>query len=145
MTNDHLERSSLNRQVGFHLRQATSAVWADLVETLAPFRLKPQDYATLQIVEASPGCKQQDIANALRIQRPNMVPLIDRLVTQGLIFRQVNPVDRRSNALALTKAGRAMTARAGEAHRLHEARVAAALAGNDAKAVLDALRKLAQL
>jgi len=124
MGSDFLAASGLHQQLGFVLRQASIAVWHDLTRTLEPFGLKPQSYATLLLVGTRPGCKQQDIADALDIQRPNMVALIDRLVDAGWLRRDANAADRRSYALNLTGAGQKLLADSRAAHRAHEARIA---------------------
>ena len=142
MTNEFLVRSGLADQPGFVMRQASLAVWNDLVTTLATVALKPQSYAALLITDTSPGCKQQDIADALGIARPNLVALIDALVERGLVERGVNAGDRRSYALTLTDAGRTLLDKGRVAHRLHEARLADALSPAEAAALLASARKL---
>ena len=139
-----LEASGLHRQLGFVLRQAHYAVWQDLVRTLEPVGLKPQSYATLLLVEATPGCKQQDIADALDIQRPNIVALIDRLVAASLLQRKTNASDRRSYALSLTKAGVALLNKSRKAHDAHEARVEALL-HQEHEATVDLCARLARI
>jgi len=125
MRNAVLVASGLDLQLGFALRQASTAVWNDVVRTLQPFGLKPQTYATLLLIEASPGCKQQDIADALGIQRPNIVAMIDRMVEAGWIERQTNEHDRRSYALTLTSTGQSLLDASRAAHSDHEARTQA--------------------
>jgi DNA-binding MarR family transcriptional regulator len=142
LANAFLVRSGLADQPGFVMRQASLAVWSDLVTTLATVALKPQSYAALLIIDTSPGCKQQDIADALGIARPNLVALIDALVERDLVERGVNAGDRRSYALSLTAGGRALLKEGHAAHRLHEARLAEALGADEAAALLAAARKL---
>lgn len=144
-SNPFLVASGLHRQSGFVLRQASTAIWADLVVTLEPFGLKPQSYATLLIVAANPGCKQQDVADALAIQRPNMVALIDRLVASDWIARSVNAEDRRSYALTLTAAGATLLDASRVAHRAHEERVTALLGASALNALLASCEKLARI
>lgn len=143
--NPWLQRSGLDQQLGFLLGEASMAVWGDLRSTLAAAGLKPQSYAALLIVGTSPGCKQQDVAHALGIQRPNLVALIDGLVTQGLIERAVNAADRRSYALTLTPAGQALLAKGREVHLAHEERLATAIAGADHPQLIAILHKLGKL
>jgi DNA-binding MarR family transcriptional regulator len=145
MSTAFLEASGLHRQLGFVLRQAYTAVWQDLIRTLEPFGLKPQTYATLLLVEATPGCKQQDVADALDIQRPNIVALIDRLVEAGWLRRETNPSDRRSYALSLTEAGNKLLAESRAAHEVHEARTAALLENRDTRTLVAACARLAKL
>ena len=142
MANEFLVRSGLADQPGFVMRQASLAVWNDLVTTLATVGLKPQSYAALLIIDTSPGCKQQDIADALGIARPNLVALIDGLVERGLAERGVNADDRRSYALTLTDAGKTLLTRGRAAHARHETWLTNALGDTDRAALLAAVRCL---
>jgi DNA-binding MarR family transcriptional regulator len=145
MSDDFLKASGLHEQPGFVLRQASIAVWQDLVRTLEPFGLKPQSYATLLLVAATPGCKQQDVADALDIQRPNMVALIDRLVDAGWLRRDTNSADRRSYALHLTDAGQKLLVESQGAHRAHEERVADLLGRGASKDFVESCMRLTRL
>lgn len=145
MGNAFLEASGLPTQLGFVLRHAYTAVWQDLTRTLEPFGLKPQSYATLLLVEATPGCKQQDVADALDIQRPNIVALIDKLVEAGWLHRATNTVDRRSYALSLTDAGQALLAESRAAFHAHEARTAALLDPRETGALIAACARLTMM
>jgi DNA-binding MarR family transcriptional regulator len=142
LANEFLNRSGLADQIGFVVRQASVAIWHDLVTTLATVDLKPQTYAALLIIDTSPGCKQQDIADALGIARPNLVALIDGLVERSLAARGINVEDRRSYALTLTDKGRALLDQGRAVHRLHEARIADSLSDAEATALLATARKL---
>ena len=108
-----LKAAGLADSVGFQLKLAQAAVWADLVAALAPFGLRPSHYSALLILRATPGSRQQDIGEALGIQRPNLVAMIDGLEKRGLLTRTVNPADRRSYALALTPDGAVLLDEAG--------------------------------
>jgi DNA-binding MarR family transcriptional regulator len=141
--NAHLQASGLADQVGFGLRFAHAAVWGDLVATLEPFSLRPQHYAALLIITHSPGCRQQDIGEALGLFRSNLVALIDDLTGRGLVTRGVNADDRRSYALTLSEAGAALMPRVNAAHALHGERVATALRGYDPALLLEMLERLA--
>jgi DNA-binding MarR family transcriptional regulator len=145
VSSDFLMASGLHEQLGFVLRQASIAVWHDLTSTLEPFGLKPQSYATLLLVGTTPGCKQQDVADALDIQRPNMVSLIDRLVDAGWLRRDANPTDRRSYALSLTDAGQKLLVDSQKAHRAHEARIAGVLGGSASKDFVDTCMRLTRV
>lgn len=134
----------LGRQVGFFLRLAQVAVFKDLLAALESFGLRLTDYSVLLVIEANPGLKQQSIGEALRIQRPNLVAIIDALERRGLVRRDAAPGDRRSHALGITPAGVALLERANAAQAAHEARVRAALGPSDREALLEALARLAE-
>jgi DNA-binding MarR family transcriptional regulator len=137
-----LAETGLSDRLGFALRFAQSAVWGDLVAAFEPFGLRPGHYSALLMLRARPGCRQQDIGEALRVQRPNLVTMIELLERRGLVARTVNPTDRRSYALHLTEAGAALLDAMDEAHRAHEARLAALLGPIAPAALLPGLRRL---
>ena len=140
-----IHMAGLDRQVGFVLRLAQVAVFKDLLAALKPFELRLADFSALLVIEANPGLKQQSLGEALRIQRPNLVAIIDQLEERGLVKRGAAPGDRRSYALTLTSAGTALLAKAKIVHARHEKRLAAAIGGFDSDALLTALTRIADV
>lgn len=104
---------------GYLLRRASSAAIAELNRRLAGVGLRHTDVAMLMLVEASPGITQSEAGRVLDIQRANMVPLVARLEGRGVLRRR--QVDRRSQALELTRRGRVLLGRARRAVIAHEA------------------------
>lgn len=135
----------LDAQIGFVLRLAQVAVFKDLIEALRPFGLRPTDFSVLLVIEGTPGLKQQAVGEALSIQRPNLVTIIDQLEGRGLVKRGAAPGDRRSYALALTPDGEALLTQAKAAHLEHADRVTAALGDMDKHMVLEALSRIAAM
>jgi DNA-binding MarR family transcriptional regulator len=119
----------LETQVGFLLRLAQVAVFKDLITALKPFDLRPTDFSVLLVIEATPGLKQQEVGEALRIQRPNVVTILDQLQGRGLVLRGAVPGDRRSYALTLTPEGATLLAKAKAAHARHDRKVSSASGG----------------
>lgn len=56
-----------------------------------------------------------DIAHKLGISKPNMTPIIDKLIKEDLVCRQEDPHDRRIVRVELTKKAHDM----GESHKQH--------------------------
>lgn len=54
------------------------------------------------------GVRQGALAEALAIEGPTLVRVLDQLVASGLMLRQEDPTDRRAKTLHLTEAGRAL-------------------------------------
>jgi len=140
-----LVETGLTDRLGFLLRYAQNLVWNDLVAAFEAFGLRPAHYSALLMLRARPGCRQQDIGEALGIQRPNLVAMIETLERRGLIARAVNPADRRSYALRLTGVGARTLDEMDVAHHAHEERVAALLAPMRPETLLPGLRRLAGL
>ncbi|WP_040810592.1 MarR family winged helix-turn-helix transcriptional regulator [Nocardia concava] len=60
------------------------------------------------LAESSSELSQQDMANAMEIDRSEVVRLIDSLEKAGLVTRTRDPEDRRKYRLAITAAGNRM-------------------------------------
>jgi len=72
-------------------------------------------YAVLVAIADTDGPSQQDVADALGIDRATLVTLADDLEARKLIRRARNDWDRRAYALRLTSGGAALM---NEAHTL---------------------------
>jgi DNA-binding MarR family transcriptional regulator len=89
---------------GFALRRAAHAMMSALAEDLASIELKISDASVLLLVDGRDDMTSSRIGDLLDIQRANMVPLLARLESAGLIARE--PLDRRSSAIVLTDEGK---------------------------------------
>ncbi|GGF39291.1 transcriptional regulator [Aliidongia dinghuensis] len=118
----------LDGLLGYRLRRAQVAVFADFAQTMAAYELTPGQFGTLALIAANPGLSQTALGTALGIDRSSVVPLIDKLERRGLVERAPHPRDRRSHALRLTGAGTALFEDAREAVARHEAHIFAPLA-----------------
>jgi len=107
--------------LGYHVRRLSFVVMSDLTESLAPLGLKPADASILLAISEVPGVTQSDLGRALGIRRANMTPLIAALMARGLVERE--PVDGRSQALRLSRAGRRTCRAAHQIVKDHEARL----------------------
>ncbi|WP_371037421.1 MULTISPECIES: MarR family winged helix-turn-helix transcriptional regulator [unclassified Rhodosalinus] len=113
--------------IGYHMRRAMAALQADLADTLAPFGLRMIPFSVLVLIVDNPGLRPSQIAEALAIERSNLVSLIDGLAREGLVVRQPVAGDRRAHALSATARGAALCARARAAVAQHDARMSAGL------------------
>ena len=140
-----LETTGLSRYIGFVLRFAHSAVWSDLVKALQPYDVRPVHYSMLLILNTAPGARQQEIGEALSIQRPNLVALIDEMEERGIVCRQPHPADRRSHALYLTDEGAVLLTKLRQVHQAHERRLNALFTADERRSLLEELTRLARL
>jgi DNA-binding MarR family transcriptional regulator len=113
----------LNQSVGYMLRRAQLAVFADFGEALAELGLRPAQFGVLSVLDRNPGVTQSRVCAALGIRHANFVSIIGSLERRGLVERSSSRTDRRSKSLTLTMAGRRALARASEMQRLHETRI----------------------
>lgn len=112
---------TLRNLVGYQMKRAFNVIQADLVKTLKPFDLRMLTYTALVLIVDNPGMRQSQLADAMEIERPNLVVIIDELERRELIVRDRVPTDRRAYALKATLAGRQLYEKAVSAVNAHEA------------------------
>ena len=93
---------------GYALRRAANAMMAELAGRLAAIDLRISDATVLLLVANRTDLTSSEIGKRLDIQRANMVPLLNRLESAGLIQRV--PIDGKSQAIVLTPDGEARLA-----------------------------------
>jgi DNA-binding MarR family transcriptional regulator len=140
-----LDLAGLSDAVGYVLRRAQLAVFADFIRRFAVLDLKPAQYSALVVIGNNPGRNQSEIAAALGIQRTNFVAMLDELEARGLAERVRSPLDRRSHAVMLTPAGRALVARARDLQVDQERAIAAMLGPGGREILVDLANRLAAL
>ncbi len=112
--------ATLQGLLGYHLKRSFNVVQADLARTLKPLDLRMLTYTALVFVVDNPGLSQSQLAEAMDIERPNLVVIVDELEQRGLIVRDRVPTDRRAYALRATLKGRQLFERAVKAVHDHE-------------------------
>jgi len=93
---------ALDTLIGYHLRQASLVFYPDYRKAKG---VRQGLVGILSIVAANPGINQISVGKLLQIDAGNLVALIDDLVKDGLLERSVDPKDRRSRSLTITRAG----------------------------------------
>jgi MarR family transcriptional regulator for hemolysin len=65
----------------------------------------------VMIARLGDGARPGQVADAVGIEPPSLVRIIDQLVNAGLVLRQDDPSDRRAKTLSLTATGKRMAER----------------------------------
>lgn len=115
--------STLRLLHGYQIKRAFNVIQSDLNRTLKPFELRMITYTALIMIVDNPGLRQSQLAEAMDIERPNLVVIIDELERRDLILRDRLPSDRRAYALKATLAGRRLCEKAVAAVQAHEERL----------------------
>ena len=118
-----LRTGPLQDLIGYALRRAQGAVYADLNDALARISLRPLQYTMLLMVAENPGTSQTAVCEALGMQKANCVPTMSELERRGLIIRRKSATDARSYELHVTNKGKRILQRAGEVQSWHEQRL----------------------
>lgn len=133
-------RDPLPQYPGYALRRAAHATAAQLAARLGEIGLRQVDASVLLLLADNADVTASALGRQLEIQRANMVPLLKRLEDTGLIER--NPIDGKSQGLALTAAGRERMAQARSIIELFEAELIARVPQEHRNHLLPALDAL---
>lgn len=128
--------------IGYHLRKAQLAVFQDFARAVGAGELSPGQFGALMVVERNPGLSQTRLGQTLGIDRSTLVAVIDRLEERGLVERADAPHDRRSYALYVSKAGRALLGDLVARVRAHEAYIAGDLDAEEKASLIALLRRI---
>ena len=135
----------LSGYVGYALRRAQVAIFADFNQTLEGLDLRPGQFAVLILIDQNPGTSQSSVSAALGIQKANFVATIADLEKRGLVRRSKSESDGRTYSLGLTSRGRSLLQHAAELQALHEKRVIAQIGPEGRLQLLNLLARLAEL
>lgn len=126
--------------IGYQLRLAQRAIFADFAETVGDGNISPGLFGILVIVEANAGLTQQALADAAYLDRSTMVTVLDKLEDRGFVERRA--ADRRSNGLYLTSAGNALLRRLKRKVAQHERRVVKNLSVREREQLVELLQRI---
>jgi DNA-binding MarR family transcriptional regulator len=132
----------LREFVGYNAKRALAVIQTDVNAALKPFGLRMVTYSALIVIARNPGLKQADLAEALAIERPNIVPIIDELQAAKLVVRKRLPEDRRAYALHVTLPGQQVADAATIAVEGHNARMTAGMTDEEVVILNAALRRV---
>jgi DNA-binding MarR family transcriptional regulator len=140
----HLKDTMLRPLLGFQIALASVVANRIYEQTIERLRgLHRLEYSILMLVLENPGCTASGLAKELGISLPNMVLWLDRVSSKGLIEREPNRSDRRSNHLRLTAAGVGEAKEATAALLAAEATVLDSLSVGERAILLELLHKVA--
>ncbi|MGQ7818860.1 MarR family transcriptional regulator [Pseudomonas sp. A46] len=97
--------TSLDDLIGYAMRRAQLKVFQHLVNKLAVHDLRPAQFSAMAIIDQNPGLMQADLARALAIEPPQLVPLLNKLEARALAVRVRCKPDKRSYGIFLSKTG----------------------------------------
>lgn len=96
----------------------------------------------LILKEEKNGLSQQALSERLIVTKSNIVGLIDRLEKSGLVKRQPDPEDRRTNYVVLTSEGRAILEKVEGDYQAEVDRIMAGLSQAEKKSIINATEKM---
>jgi MarR family transcriptional regulator, lower aerobic nicotinate degradation pathway regulator len=93
------------RKPGFLIRRLHQVAARLFQEAGGEFDLTPLQYVALQVIDDRPGIDQISLSQATDIDRTTIIRIVRSLETDGRIRKACGDLDRRTNALFVTKKG----------------------------------------
>jgi DNA-binding MarR family transcriptional regulator len=135
----NLDLSYLESTIGYSIRRAQIAVFQDIYESFGELSITAVQFSVLAVVADNPGTNQADLAHALGVERPRMVPILDALETRGLAIRKAATSDRRHRLLFLTPEGEALLKELKKRFAVHQERMLRRLQASTSERFLEEL------
>ena len=142
-TKGGLDYGILTGLLGYRLRRAQAVVFGHFLETVGEAGISPGQFGVLVLIKENEGLSQSALAKGFGIERSTMVAVIDGLEKRGWVERVPSARDRRSYALSLTNAGRALLDRVTPEVEAHEKEIAAGLSAAERDQLIGLLARIA--
>ncbi len=141
-TKRRLKLGALQHNMGYLTRLARNAVRQSSGDFVGDLGFATGQITLLGLIAANDGVSQNDLARALLMRKSQVTGLIQDLVARGLVSRVEMGLDRRFNALSLTKTGAQAWRRARERVSRHSDTVLQVLAEDERVELSRLLRKV---
>ncbi len=139
---DEPNQSELLELVGYNCRRAYVQIHKTFLERMAGYQLRPVEFSVLAVLRANPLLTQKQLSRALNVSPPNLAVLLDRLQSRGLLTRERNPLDGRSQVLSLTEGGRQMVVKAERTAQALELEATSMLSDSERRTLIRLLQKI---
>ncbi|MCB5364795.1 MarR family transcriptional regulator [Pusillimonas sp. CC-YST705] len=100
-----VDQAVLLQSIGYSCLQTYLAIVPELKKQLATLGLRPVEYTILSVVKRNSGITQKRLGETIKVSPPNLATVLDRMEQDGLLARQRNPLDKRSQVLVLHSRG----------------------------------------
>ncbi|MET7393489.1 MarR family transcriptional regulator [Dactylosporangium sp. NPDC005572] len=127
----------------FLVRHAWLSLRGVVADALVQHDLSVAQFASLMMLEASPGLSVADVARKVSSARQSANEMLGGLERAGLVERRPHPNDRRAQQIYLTDAGRERLAAARPTVRQVEERLSAGFSADDLTVVRTWLARMA--
>ncbi len=128
--------------VGYNLKRAYMVLLPAAEAATIEQGLKVKTFSCLSVIAQNPGIAPSELAHRLRMERSNIVVVIDELETLDLIKREQNKSDRRRFSLTATLRGRRVLEKAFSAVQRNESQLMHRFSSDEKAKLIELLNKL---
>ncbi len=137
-----LNQDLLLSLVGYNCRRTYMTIMPLFHERMGKYDLRAVDFSVLSLLKANPNITQKRLSKAINVSPPNLANLLDGLEGRGLLMRQRNPLDKRSQTLILTPEGLRLCAKAEKTASELETEATSALTDEERNQLLGLMQKV---
>jgi MarR family transcriptional regulator, organic hydroperoxide resistance regulator len=138
-----VKKSRLQDQLGYIIASVNRQLEEELEERLRPAGVPIEQLRILELLSREErGHSMGEIAAQVLVEAPTMTKIIDRMVSEALVFRSPDPHDRRVVLINLAPGGKILYKRLKGVIIAQEDRLAKRLDGDKAQELRMLLREL---
>ncbi|WP_227268195.1 MarR family winged helix-turn-helix transcriptional regulator [Roseobacter weihaiensis] len=98
-------QKTVDSYISYALAAAHRKLHIELSQNLKALNVQVETWRVLQSLRASQGTTMRELAEIVLMNPPTLTKLVDRMVADGLVQRQLSAEDQRRVQLALTDLG----------------------------------------
>lgn len=110
-----------NDYIVYLLAQANRQINGELDVEFRAEGIPVEQWRILSILAASNGRSMGELAQAALLNHPTLTKTIDRMISQALVYRRVDPLDRRKILIFISNDGKAVNERLNRLANSHQA------------------------
>ena len=133
---------AISRYLFHDLAAAHRRLYVGLNDKLKAHGIQVEMWRVLETLSSEDGHTMGELATIVLMNPPTLTKLVDRMVANGLVHRQLAPEDHRRIQLALTDAGRDLVERVRHHARAQHEDIVERIGEERARIVQEALRAL---
>ncbi len=134
--------SRMTNQLSYLVASLHKRLEADLTERLRPGGVPIEHFRILEVLDAREPRAMGEIATAALIETPTLTKTIDRMTSEGLVYRAPDPMDRRRVLVLATAGGKSLFKRMRNVTQAQERGLAGRLVSSKAAELKTLLREL---
>jgi DNA-binding MarR family transcriptional regulator len=142
---DTLVLTALQQTPGFLVRVLQIQIFEAFFKYFSPLDISPAEHSLLVTIRDNPAVTQSQVASLLRIQLPNLIKILLKLETNGLIERKRSRKDKRAVELTLTARGERLATQASKMADVFNGLMLSPLSASEQKRFLSMLSRLVRL
>lgn len=136
------DEGAIRQFMGYRVKRTYMVIQPAVQKAIEPLGLRIPSFSCLSVIVDHPGIAPSVLAEMLKMERSNIVLVLDELETQELISRAQMKTDRRRQALTATMRGKQVQKKAAAAIAEAEARLMSALSAEEQTLLISLLSRI---